>query len=116
MSPAGRCRRTKFFRGTTRCRARWSTDRKRWRIDSGMIGVRSHELRRAARAAIECWLAGLLEPLPSEWQRRLVGRFGHVLLEQRSGEWFAGWVAGLSLREAATTVSLSGDDSFDAAR
>ena len=87
----------------------------RWRIDSGMIGVWSHELRRAARAAIEWWLAGLLEPLPSEWQRRLVGRFGRVLLEQRGGAWFAGWVAGLSLREAAT-ISLSGDDSFDSAR
>ena len=88
----------------------------RWHIDGEMIRVWSHELRRAARAAIEWWFAGLLEPLPSEWQRRLVGRFGRVRLEQRAEGWFAGWVAGLSLHEAATTVSLSGDDSFDVAR
>jgi general secretion pathway protein L len=88
----------------------------RWRIDSGMIGAWSHDLRRAARAAIEWWLAGLLEPLPSHWRRRLLGRFGRVLLEQCGGEWSAGWVADLSLPEAKTTVSLSVDDSFEAAR
>jgi general secretion pathway protein L len=88
----------------------------RWRVDMEEIAAWSSQVRRALRSAIEWWLTGLLTPLPSDWQRRLLGRFGRVLLEQRSGEWFAAWATGPSRQISAAAVGLSPDHPFDVAR